>query len=529
MPEWLFRRGLEHHQSGRLAEAEALYRSVLTQLPQHANSLHLLGVIAFGKGEMENAAALIRRAIAANPGAAAYHLNLGNVLQKQGLAKDAGVSYLQALKFRPNLAEAHVNIGGLFLDAGDPAQAELWYRSGLAINPNLAQAQYHLGDALRKQMKLEEALESYDRAVELDAQNAEAHHWAGRVLRGLGDLDGALARFREAQAIEPDHPRAGFGEAMVQLLEGNYEDGWRNYERRWESLDHKTPMRKYAQPLWRGQRVEGGRVLLWPEQGIGDEIMFAGLLPNALRTGNQIVLACDPRLQPLFARSFPGIEVVAETRSIGTQEPLPPPGVHAHLPIGSLPGLFRRDGFRTAAPAYLTPDPIQRSHARERYADGRFLIGVAWFSNNVESGALRSIPLADFATLFSQPGCRWISLQYGESERLAGEANAADLPLLFDEMIDQFTDMDGFAAQVAALDLVITIDNTTAHVAGALGVPVWLLLPFAPDWRWLARGETSPWYPGVRLFRQAHRDDWSAVLCEVAQALAETVLVSPSL
>jgi tetratricopeptide (TPR) repeat protein len=506
---------LQHHQAGRLTEAEVLYRQILRAFPDHAVSLHLLGMVAYQTGDLETAAERIRRAIAIKPDAASYHSNLGNVLQKQGLAREAASSYLRSMMLKPDVAEVQVNLANVFLEAGHWEEAVRWYERALALDESLPETHYNLGNALRMQGKLAGSVEAYDRSLALKPDNAEAYDWAGRVLREAGDLDGARARFQRALALDPEHPRAGFAEAMVQLLQGEFEAGWASYERRWGSSDHGTPMRNYAQPAWRGERVAGGRVLMWREQGAGDEIMFAGLLGDALRTGSRLVLECDGRLKPLLARSFPEVEMV--TRAEGERLT----DVAAQLPIGSLPGLFRtsRESFGGGSAGYLKADPVWTKELRDGYADGRRVVGIAWRSKDAKNGEKRSVSLGMLKDLMEDAGVRWVSLQYGDAGELEAEAAEAGVPVLVDRGVDQLMDMEGFAAQVAAMDLVVTIDNTTAHLAGALGVPVWVLLPFAPDWRWLASGETSLWYAGMRLFRQAEVGDWVGVLERVKAAL----------
>jgi hypothetical protein len=276
-------------------------------------------------------------------------------------------------------------------------------------------------------------------------------------------------------------------------------------------------LRAYPQPAWTGEKLASGSLLLWGEQGVGDEIMFAGLVPDALRTGNHCILDCEPRLNPLFTRSFPGVQVVS-----GCGPGLRPElEIAAQLPTGSLPGLFRKSSAEFAATKspYLVADPAEREQFRGRYADGRRLIGLAWQTNNRKTARFRSISLSRFAPLFALPDTRWVSLQYGRHGKLENQIQAASAPLLFDHTVDQLKNIDAFAAQVAALDLVITIDNSTAHLAGALGVPVWVMLPFAPDWRWLLEREDSPWYPAVRLFRQPQPGDWQSVIEKVESAL----------
>jgi tetratricopeptide (TPR) repeat protein len=514
--ETIFDQALENHREGRTAEAELGYRQILDANPNHADSLHLLGMIAYEAGDCETAIERIRHAIELNPRASSYYLNLGNVLQHLDLARDAGGCYLSALRIKPDLVEAQVNLAHLFLAAEDTRNAIEWYERALALRPDMAEVHKKLGDAHRVELKTDLAIAAYRRAIALQPGYADALHELGILLRANRDLDGAMAAFREALAAEPDHPRAGFAKALLLLLQGNFREGWAAYECRWSSADHATPMRPYLQPAWKGQPIDGS-LLLWPEQGIGDEIMFSSAVPDVIRAGTRCILECDARLKPLLARSFPDIEVISD-REAGFD---PARRIVAQLPLGSLPGLYRREWseFASSSSPYLRADSTQREHYRGRYANGERTVGLAWFSNNVKTGKGRSIDLEQLKPLFDVPGKRWVSLQYGDATALEAEVAAAGLSLLVDPEVDQLRDMDEFAAQVAAMDLVITIDNTTAHLAGALGVPVWLMLPFAPDWRWPEFGGGSPWYPSMCIFQQPQPGDWASVVAQVNDAL----------
>lgn len=449
---------LRHHQAGRLTEAERIYQEVLAVDPHHADALHLLGMVAYQTGRHGAAVDLIRKAIALHKTAASYHSNLGNVLQAQDKLGEAAESYRRALALKPGLPEVYVNLG------------------------NILQAQ--------------------------------------------GNVEDGLASFRRALALNPDLAEAQVAESMALLLQGSFADGWHNFERRWVTREYETPMRTYPQPLWNGEPLQSGRLLIWGEQGIGDEIMFAGLIPDVIRTRTPLVVDCDPRLQALFTRSFPGVHVIAGYDPQRDADL----NIAAHLPSGSLPGIFRTSSaaFAATTSPYLLADPVERECFRTQYADGRRLVGLAWHTKNQKTGRRRSIDLAQLAPLFPQPDARsqgdvhWISLQYGDHDALQQQAAAAAVPILVDRTVDQLSDMDRFAAQVAAMDLVITIDNSTAHLAGALGVPTWLLLPFAPNWRWLLDREDSPWYPAMRIFRQTSLGDWTEVVQQVQAALSQT-------
>ncbi|MGC1370961.1 MAG: tetratricopeptide repeat protein [Candidatus Sulfotelmatobacter sp.] len=552
-------RALLHHRAGGMDEAEQLYRRILAIDAGHADSLHLLGMIAYQARRSEDAVALIRKAIAICGTAATYHSNLGTILQSQGKLDEAAACYEHALALQPDLAEAHYNLGNIFHSQRKFDDAEASYQRALELQPNLAEAHYNLGNTLQAQERLGEAIASYKRALALEPQKFEAlhnlgnalqaqdkleeamacyeqvlalqpgyamaHYSIGAALHAMGKVDEALTRYRRAQALQPDFPEPAFSESLAQLLQGNFGAGWRRYEWRWQTREHKSPKRSYVQPFWAGEKLSSGGVLIWGEQGIGDEIMFAGLIPDALHTGNRCVLDCDARLKPLFARSFPGLEVVSSgaTDDFCDDDPRRTAklDIAAQLPIGSLPGLFRgtNAAFAAVTSPYLIPDPSHRDRFRSCYADGRRLIGLAWYTNNRKTGRIRSIDLKAFAPLFARPDIRWISLQYGDHDELRKQAELADAPLFVDSSVNQFLDIDLFAAQIAAMDSVITIDNSTAHLAGALGVPTSVLLPFASDWRWLQLREDSPWYRSLRLFRQPSRGDWQSVVEKIQTTL----------
>jgi Flp pilus assembly protein TadD len=423
--------------------------------------------------------------------------------------------YQRVLTINPHHPDALHLLGMIAYQTGRNEAAAEFIRSAIAIKADAASYHSNLGNVLQSQGKLAEAGACYQRALVLKPDLIETHLNLGNIFKARGDVDSSVACYRRALALNPASAEAAVAESMALLLKGDFASGWKNFERRWQTRDYDTPMRAYAQPLWSGEPLSAGRLLLWGEQGIGDEIMFAGLIPDVIRTGTRCVLDCDARLQPLFSRSFPAIDVVSGVAF----ESHPKFDIAAHLPCGSLPGLFRTStaAFAATTSPYLIADPSARSQFRERYSDGRKLVGLAWHTKNKKTGRSRSIDLQLLATLFARPGIRWVSLQYGERASL--EEQAANTPIFIDPEIDQLSNIDQFAAQVAAMDLVITIDNSTAHLAGALGIPTWILLPFAPDWRWLQEREDSPWYPTTRLFRQTRLDDWQSIVQDVERAL----------
>jgi len=534
---------------GKLDEAGASHERAIALNPQFAEAFFNYANVFQAQSKLPEAVAGYKRALALKPGMAEAHGNLGNALLALSQLEAAECAYAQALALKPVYAEAHYNLGNLRQAQDKLPEAVACYERALALKPQLAEAHYNLGNTLHALDRLEAAAAGFERALALRPEYAEAHYNLGCVLEDLGRLDEALVQIARALEITPDYPQARFGQALAQLRHGDFIQGWRNYESRWQSPDHDTPRRAFSQPLWTGGKLgpvpQPARLLLWGEQGIGDEIQFAGLIPEALRTGNRIVLDCDARLKPLFARSFPDVEVVSGcgpaeagtlgapsfsrhfAERVGDYEPQlagvdrKEERVTTQMPTGSLPGHFRTTeaDFAATTSPYLRADPAERERFRTRYSDGRRLIGLAWHTRNQKTGHKRSIGLERFAPLLVLPGIRWISLQYGDFDALEEQAAAANAPLLIDRTVDQFADIDRFAAQVAAMDQVITIDNSTAHLAGALGLPVWLLLPFAADWRWMEKRVDSPWYPTMRLFRQPNLGDWESVVQAALRAL----------
>jgi Flp pilus assembly protein TadD len=471
-----------------------------------------LGNVLQAQGRAEEAIGCYERALAAAPTNADLCGNLASALQGQGRLEEAVALYRRAVAARPEFAEAEYNMGTALLILGREDEATECFERAVGIRPEYGLAWNNLGNLYKARGRFEEAMGCYRRVLQIGPESARAHYNLGCLLGDLGEREAALEEYRMALELEPGDAQVEFSVGLIQLLRGELAEGWRRYERRWQAVDHDTPAREYGLPLWQGERV-AGKVLLWGEQGVGDEILFAGLVPDALRTGNAIVLDCDSRLKPLFARSFRGVEVVSGYQPGGD--------VAAQMPVGSLPGLFRRaegDFTRTVSP-YLQADPAERARFRTRYGDGRRVVGIAWFTRGKKSGRARSIALEALRPVLDVAGIRWVSLQYGDADALQAEVEASGASVMVERMVDQTKDMDRFAGQVSAMDLVVTIDNSAAHLAGALGVPTWVMLPYAPDQRWFLEREDSPWYPATRLFRQERIGEWGGVVERVREAL----------
>jgi len=483
-----------------------------------ANAMHSMG--RFAEAELE-----YRTAIAERSTLVQAYGNLGNLLQAEERFDEAERSYNTALELRPDYAEGWYNLGNL--RQAESAQTEAaanaklhsaidCYRHAIALQPNLAEAHYNLGNTYEMLDQLPQAEDAFRRAIALRANYAQAHYNLGCTLEKQARLPEAIAAMEQAICLDPEYHQARFALALVHLRSADFATGWQLYESRWNSPDHRSEWRDYPIPQWRGEPLNGGALLLWAEQGIGDEIQFASILSDALRYADgPIAIDCEPRLRPLFARSWPQLQFVDASLSHAEVAAR----FAAHLPIASLPGLFRNsvESFAHSTSPYLFAAHPQPTALLQ---DRPLRIGISWKTTNRASGHRRNLPLELLRDLTHHTNSEWISLQYGDHATLANEISSAGAAIEVDTAVDSLHSLDDFATQIAALDLVITIDNSTAHMAGALGKKTWLLLPQQCDWRWMTIGTTTLWYPTLELFRQSISGDWSAPLGEVANRLA---------
>jgi tetratricopeptide (TPR) repeat protein len=499
-----------HHQAGRLREAELLLRQVLAQNPDHPDALHILGLIAHQTGHSDAAIALLRRAIDANPHAADPRANLGVILAKCGRHPEAIEQYQKAIAIDPSHADAHNNLGNVLSRSGQSAQAEAEFREALTLRPAFPEATNNLANEFRKQGRLEEAVTLFQKAIALSPNYAEAHNNLGATMERLGRRDQALAAYQRALSLLPNYPEASFNLGLFHLLHGELERGWPLYESR-PSLTDAALMRRFDQPLWDGSALEGRRILLYAEQGHGDTIQFVRYAPMVCARGGQVIVECQPALARLLARQGTVGQVIAQG------EPLPPFDVQC--PLMSLAHIFGTTLKNIPAPIpYIAPDNDLVERWRQRLAafDGRRKIGIAWAGSPAHIfDRDRSIPLSALAPLAKVADVRFFSLQKGPKAVLAKSPAGFDLV----ENTDLLEDFAETAALIQNLDLVIAVDTAIVHLAGAMGRPAWVLLPFAPDWRWMLDREDSPWYPTLRLFRQRARGDWTIPVNGVVAAL----------
>jgi len=476
--------------------------------PRNADAQLGLGNAYMQAGRYADAAAAYARSIAAAPGNARAHNNLAVAFAEQRLFDRAIPSYRQAVRLDPGHAEAHYNLGNALRELARYGEALACYDRALALRPDWPGAHCNRGLALAAQGQQAPAEAAYRAALALEPDHAEALNNLGLALQIQGRLDEARARFDRALELAPEFPSAHANRAQLALLRGDFERGWPEYEWRWRLPGMFLP--RVEVPAWDGSPVAGRAVLLRAEQGFGDTIQFVRFAALLSRAGATTVLECQPALAALLAKAR-GVHAVIPRGAT-------PPRCDFQIPLASLPGAL---GVRNLAgiPAevpYLAPDDARREGWRARLAqyDGG-KVGIAWRGNPQHpQDCHRSIPPERFAALAAAPAVTLVSLQAGERARgIPGIVEPAPdperSPLPFED----------WAALIAELDLVVTCDSVMAHLAGALGVPVWVALPLVPDWRWLLGRDDSPWYPTARLFRQVRLDDWEDVFARIAAAL----------
>lgn len=680
--EGMLSSALRLHRGGQLREAARIYAQILKIDSRHADSLHLLGMVACGAGMTKLAIELIGKAIAVNPNAAIFYSNLGSILQSQGRIEEAAAvyvralelnpaqaethmnlglaletqgkleeavaeyhqavaldealaeahgnlgnalqamgrldeaipRYLHALTLRPEFAEAHYNLANAYLAQNRLEAAETSFRRALTFKPDLAEAHCNLGNALQRQERLEEAVESYERALELRSVYPEAHYNLANVLafqkkpheavahyglalrqnphlvrahNNLGNLyrtleqpelavphylqvpesdpeftDAynnlglaylSLGHFAEAEEairrtlrLKPDqaeaycnlgavrHAQNHLDEAtvcyqralackstlskaqlnlgLVQLTQGDLRNGWINYELRWE--DAPLHRREFARPQWKGEPLAGRRILLHAEQGLGDTLQFLRYLPMVQAAGGEVILEVQERLLRLAA------ELPGAVQPVRWGDPLPE--FDLHCPLLSLPLAFQTtlESIPANIPYLRVPADAQARANALPWAKKGPRIGLQWAGNpsfRHDPCRYRTLPLAEFRSLFELSAPQFYSLQIGDA--VAELAAQPEFSARIVDLSPHVEDMADSAAHLLHLDLLITADTSIAHLAGALGIPVWVLVPSSPDWRWMLDREDSPWYPTMRLFRQPTPGDFPSVVARIRREL----------
>jgi Flp pilus assembly protein TadD len=488
------------------------HRRIADQFPTSAEAQYNLGNALYAAGSLNEAIACYRRAIELKPQFAEAQSNLGVAYERQGRWADAINCFRRAIELLPTNAEAHSNLGNALKRQGKFDDAIAAYRQALELRPDFAIAQHNLSVALHAAGRFDEAEAGYRRAAELDPRNADAWTNMANIQQEHGRYEEAAACYERALHHDHSHALAHWNQSHLLLRWGDFERGWKEYEWRWKT--GQIPHRHFQTTRWTGESLEGRTVLLHAEQGFGDTFQFIRYAPLVKERGGVVVVECQKGLVNVL-RQCPLIDRLV---AAGDEPPL----FDVQAPLISLPGIFGTtiETIPANVPyVFAEPGLIELWRQTLRQLNG-FRIGINWAGRS-EPGLhkRRDIPLEHFAALGEAPEVRLISLQKGgDNPSLALRACVMDFGEELDTAHGAFMDT---AAIMINLDLVITSDTSVAHLAGALGVPVWVALPFVPEWRWMLDRSDSPWYPTMRLFRQKSPGDWAGVFKEIEAALRE--------
>jgi len=486
----LMRAALQCHRLGRLDKATSLYLKVLENDPTRADVAHLYGLAEVGRGDMARGIQAMVLSLNLKPGVAQTEHDLAAALFHVGQIERAIEHFRQAIAIKPDFVEARINLAGALSRQDEPAAAVAELEVARAAEPNNTLVLFRLA----------------------------------RTRSALRDWEGATEAFEACLALEPEHADARYYLADLQMNAGRFDLGWDNYEARWFRPQLATEPRPFGFPKWNGESLRERTILAWGEQGVGEEILFASMIPDLMKRAGHVLVECDPRLQPLFERSFPGVETV------GRSYPASPRTADTDIDIQTATGSLGR-WLRLRASDFMCQAYLKADAGKSRSAVGRYQalgtgpkIGIAWrsFTPLKSFSSYKSSPIEAWQPVVRRDDAVFFNLQYSDcDEALAFTEREWGIQVHVDPEVDQMSSLDDFAAQIDALDLVITTSNTTAHVAGALGKEVWVILPVKAGWRWSRDRTDSVWYPKARLFRQQPGDDWTEILRSVGRALDE--------
>lgn len=497
------------YEDGQIEAAIEQYQRVVDLQPDHANAHHNLGLALFRQGDRVGAIGHHRRAIALVPHHASAHNSLGVALLGQNQVEDALQCFQTAIDLKPDYASAHDNLGTALQRQGKLVDAIAAYQTAIALKPDAANAYSNLGTALKEQGNFPDAIAAFETAIRLQPDHADAYNNYGGTFVELGQYDAAIDCYEQAIRHKPDYADAHLNLGIMLLMQGHYQRGFVEYHWRWKTT--QCPDLRYPQALWDGSPLQGRVILLTAEQGFGDTIQFARYAPLVAASGGVVVMACQKPLERLLG-TLEGLDHCVDRDQTDVQ-------THVHCPLLDLPLLL---GTTIAT----IPAQVPYLHPPEQHWElpavphTRLKVGIVWASNPANStSSKRSCDLDAFLPLLEIPAVAFYSLQKDVSE--ADATRLAELSI--QNLAPYLEDFAETAAAIVQLDLVITVDTAVAHLAGALAHPVWTLLPFSADWRWLTDREDTPWYPTMRLFRQSQPGDWVGVFQAVQVALQAIV------
>jgi len=522
-----------------------------------ATTHHNLGLIYLHTGKNDLARKSLQAALNIAPDSTATRLELANSLLAQGTPDKAIPIYESILESSPesssalanlasaytaiddydraiscyerlvrlqgNMAETLFMLGNVCRSAGRLTDAEAAYRNALRTNPNLSGVLNNLGLTLYEQGQFNDAAECYNQSLNIEPRQSDAYINLAKCQQDQRDTTAARKTLEKALEFHPEKPEIHWDLSLILLKLGLLEEGWREYEWRQKGSGQIYP--DIPLPRWKGEDISKKSILVTAEQGIGDEIMFSSCFPDLASRAERVVINCEARLAPLFSRSFPSCEIRPGKQSADITQSGSLSGIDVHIAAGSMPQHIRKHLHDfPALNGYLSANPLDIAKWTDRYSElgGNINAGISWRGGHISKMQLRSTSIKNWLPLLKIPNVNFINLQYGDTQadiEMARDISGTTIHHWEDS--DPLKNMDDFAAQIAALDLVISVDNSTVHLAGALGVNTWVLQPFNPDWRWLEHAKDSYWYPAIQQFHPTEPGAWRAMLDFIASQLQE--------
>ena len=563
----VLQQGASAQKAGQMQEARRLYTAILKVQPKHPDANHNMGLLFVGFGKIELALSFFKTALEANPSNAKFwyshivaliklerlidakalfdqakskgfegvdfdqlekklnnankvptikpnlagaYYNMGIALKKQRKLEESIFAYKKAISKKPDFADAYYNMGNVFQEQNKLEDAKEAYIKAISIKPDHVVAYDNLGVVFHKQSKLEEAKEAYNKAISIKPDNIDAYNNLGIVLKDQNKLEEAKEVYIKVLAIQTDNAEAHHNLSFALLAAKDFEQGFILSEWRWKTKERDGTFLQSAKPMWNGEKNQ--RILVWGEQGIGDELMFSSIIPELYATSLKILVKCDKRLIPLFKRSFPvDINYFSQDQSVLEDE------YDFHIPMGSLPLTFRKsvDSFKKSAPGFLKCDisKVESIKAQLMHEYDKKIIGISWKTASPIRGSLnRNINLAELARALDSSNTHLLCLQYGDvSDEIEAVKRDFGIEVIQFTDVDNKNDIDGLASLILACDQIVSTDNVTVHLAGALGAKVTALVPFSPRWIW-GDGSESFWYNSVTPLKQNLYQNWGNVL-----------------
>ena len=494
--------------------AESYFRAALQENPKFFDAQKNLGAILHKLERHDQAITEFNKALSLKPNDTEILNAIGTVYSQMNRKDDALATYKKVLEINPNYKQVLNNMGNIYLGQKKFDNAVASYEKALEVDPNYSDAMNNLANALKEMEYLDEAIYYYEQAIEAPNARVELYSNYGVALKDRGYFDRAMEMLDLALEKKPEYPDAEWNKALVYLSNGNFAKGWDAYEWRWQSTNFDSKHLLSSKPKWSGAKE---RVLIWPEQGLGDQIMFSTLFAEFAEKCAVAIFQVDPRLLPLFRRTYPEYYFIPSDKALAENE------YDSHIPMGSMPKYLRRsaENFSTAQAKPLIVDSDAKDKIRQAFRLGdRKLVGISWKSKNADTGLRRSLELEEIMKTFAGKDVDFVSLQYGDTqEDIKKLYDATGIAIKTVDQIDTFTDIDKLASLIACCDEVVTIDNSTVHLAAAIGVRTHLLLPFVCDWRWFAHQHGSLWYRDLNVYKRDEIQSWSDILPQINAAL----------